>query len=183
MDIIQYCVRDCMPTKTVYTYPIQKTWFQSNDTDRITKHDLRIAKMGIQGKVELQFNCSKDTQTLICFTAASVSFHDELNMFYACFELANEDSPMRAPRAPHDSSCLWGRHEKTFNRVNTCKAAGPDLRMTFLKTWSVKPAAVFRDIFDSSLKSSIVPMCFKIPPLFLYQRETKWVVLMNQNQN
>lgn len=45
-------------------------------------------------------------QTLICFTAAGVSFHDELNMFYACLEFANEDSPMRAPRAPHDSSCL-----------------------------------------------------------------------------
>lgn len=77
--------------------------------------------MGIQGKVELQFNCSKDThqmwqgiqtitdykaQTQICFTAAGVSFYDELNMFYARFELANEDSPMRAPRAPHDSSCI-----------------------------------------------------------------------------
>ena len=51
---------------------------------------------------------------------------------------------------------------KTLHRVNPCKAAGPDnVPMTVLKGCADQLADVLMDIFNISLSSATIPLCFK----------------------
>lgn len=80
------------------------------------------------------------------FTSASPSLPDELNSFYACFELVNPHLPERAPSAMHNvtSTIPVVDVKKSFDRVNTCKAISPNgISGRVLKVCSKLLLAVF----------------------------------------
>ncbi|KAF7699163.1 hypothetical protein HF521_003905 [Silurus meridionalis] len=71
---------------------------------------------------------------------------------------------MHAERAVEVNTLTISEHDmrRTFKRVNTRKAAGPDgITGRVLKACADKLAPVFTEIFNLSLEQSVVPSCFK----------------------
>ena len=94
----------------------------------------------------------------------SSSLADELNAHYARFE-ANNTSP--ATKLPVDQeSCApsisVSEVVRSFKAVNPCKTAGPDgVHSRTLRACAIQLAEVFTDIFNLSLRLSVIPTCFK----------------------
>uniref|UniRef100_A0A8C9VFB8 Reverse transcriptase domain-containing protein n=1 Tax=Scleropages formosus TaxID=113540 RepID=A0A8C9VFB8_SCLFO len=108
-------------------------------------------------------------------TAASLP--DELNTFYARFEAGNSTSSTeRAPAAAEVSplSVSIADVARSFRRVNTRKAAGPDgIPGRVLRVCAVQLAGVFTDIFNLSLSHSVVPLCFKTSTIVPVPKQSK----------
>ncbi|KAI4875469.1 hypothetical protein NFI96_005346 [Prochilodus magdalenae] len=100
----------------------------------------------------------------ICDTGLSSSLADELNAHYAGFE-ANTTSP--ATKLPVDQeSCApsisVSEVVRSFKAVNPHKAPGPDgVHSRRLRAWAIQLAEVFTDIFNLSLRLSVIPTGFK----------------------
>ncbi|KAK3521384.1 hypothetical protein QTP70_004133 [Hemibagrus guttatus] len=85
---------------------------------------------------------------------------DAINNFYTQFEAWNDVTARKTIPPPEDQVvCLTTADvRKTLRRVNPRKAARPD-NIPGLKECAEQLVDVFTDIFNISLKSSIVPMC------------------------
>ena len=93
----------------------------------------------------------------------SASLPEDLNTFYARFE---SSSPAVEIQEAQEDRCppvisradVW----RSFNRINTRKAPGPDgIPGRALKVCADQLADVFTDIFNLSLIQSVFPACFK----------------------
>ncbi|KAI4898534.1 hypothetical protein NFI96_016280 [Prochilodus magdalenae] len=100
----------------------------------------------------------------ICDIGLYSSLTNELNAHYACFE-ANNTSP--ATKLPVDQeSCApsisASEVVRSFKAVNPRKAPGPDsIHSRFLRASAIHLTLVFTDIFNLSLRLSVIPTCFK----------------------
>ena len=91
---------------------------------------------------------------------------DRLNEFYSRFDRDNNTTPVYTP-VPDDAPPPFtiSEHEVrcVFNSQKPNKAAGPDaLKPCFLKSCSNEISPIFTQIFNWSLKISVVPSCFKM---------------------
>ncbi|KAI4879655.1 hypothetical protein NFI96_032437, partial [Prochilodus magdalenae] len=166
---IRKCIEDVLPTKPVHGYPNQKPWrncevraalnaraaaFKSGHTKEYKKASYALRKTiqaAKRGKLDLWIT--------------SVLLPDELNTFYARFEVNQTVLPERAPittdSAPHSVSVADVC--KAFKCVNIRKAPGPDgIPGRILKVFAHQLAGVFTDIFNCSLSLSVEPACFKL---------------------
>ena len=160
------------------------TAFKSGHTEEYKKASyalrktIRAAKREYRAKVESQFNTTntrslwQGLNTITDFRREtpsvdhiSAALPDQLNTFYARFEVNHTVLPERAPAtadsAPHSVSVADVC--KAFKRVNSRKAPGPDgIPGRILKVCAHQLAGVFTDIFNLSLSLSVVPACFKL---------------------
>ena len=85
----------------------------------------------------------------------------QLNEFYARFE--RTDPLPSFDDTPRENLCIAEEDvRKTFQRVKTNKAAGPDgITPWILKTFAVELASVFTDLFNQSLQHETVPDAWK----------------------
>ncbi len=89
---------------------------------------------------------------------------DELNTFYAHFDLLNSESAVKSTPPPEDRplSVSTADVRKVLLKVNMSKAAGPDnIPGRVLKTCANQLVDVITDIFNISLSQESVPTCFK----------------------
>ncbi|GFR99509.1 Non-LTR (Long terminal repeat) retrotransposon and domain-containing protein [Elysia marginata] len=93
------------------------------------------------------------------------SLPDKLNEFYARFDRENTSTPVPLPCDNHDPPFLVTEQEtrRALTRLDMNKAAGPDnIKPRLLKTCSNQLASVFTFIFNWSLTTSTIPLCFKL---------------------
>jgi hypothetical protein len=91
----------------------------------------------------------------------NVLLPDKLNSFFARFE--DNTVPLTRPATKICGLSFTAANvSKTFKRVNSRKAAGPDgIPSRVLRACADQLAGVFTDIFNQSLSQSAVPTCFK----------------------
>ncbi len=111
-------------------------------------------------------------------TNTSTSLPDELNTFYARFEVSGSSHTQSAPAAEtaeaHPLSVSVADVTRPLRHVNIRKAAGPDgICGRVLKTCAHQLAGVFTDIFNLSLSLSVVPQCFKTSTIVPIQKTPK----------
>ncbi|KAI4871329.1 hypothetical protein NFI96_023465, partial [Prochilodus magdalenae] len=139
------------------------------------KYDLqrtiRLAKRNYRNKVESDLRCMQSGLRAItdnkgggiCVMGMSSSLANELNAHYA--RLRNNTSP--AAKLPVDQESCGPSISvlevvKSFKAVNRHKALGPDsVRSQVLRACVIQLAEVFTDIFNLSLRLSVIPTCFK----------------------
>ena len=95
---------------------------------------------------------------------SDTSLPDELNNFYARFEVSNTETCTRASAVPDNCVITLSAADvsKTFKQVNIHKAAGPDrLPGHVPRAGADQLASVFTDLFNLSLSESVIPTCFK----------------------
>jgi hypothetical protein len=100
-----------------------------------------------------------------CELPNDASLSDELNDFYAHFEVNNTEPCMRAPAVPENCVIALSVADasKTCKQVNTCKAAGPEgIPVCVLRPSADQLASILTDIFNFSLSFSEIPKCFKL---------------------
>ncbi len=92
-----------------------------------------------------------------------VTLPDELNTFYACFDLSKESAVKSTP-PPEDRplSVSTADVRRTLMRVNISKAPGPDsIPGHVLRTCANQLVDVITDIFNISLSQQSVSTCIK----------------------
>lgn len=92
------------------------------------------------------------------------SLPEELNNFYARFEVKNTTQAKMFPLSSSDTVLQLSTAEvrKAFSTVNMHKAAGLDnIPGWFLKDCAEQLKGVFTDIFNTSLRQAFVPACLK----------------------
>ncbi|XP_072904707.1 uncharacterized protein [Hemitrygon akajei] len=97
--------------------------------------------------------------------AGDASLPDALNNFYARFEAENDVAVRKSTPTTNDQMlCLSVADvRRTLCRVNPRKAAGPDnIPGRVLRGCADQLADVLIDIFNISLSSATIPMCFKV---------------------
>ncbi|KAF0024979.1 hypothetical protein F2P81_021860 [Scophthalmus maximus] len=95
---------------------------------------------------------------------SNTSLLNDLNSFFARFEAHNNMPRQKTTPPPHDQAlCLTAASVKrTFSKINTRKAAGPDNNPgRVLKDCAEELKDVFTDIFNASLSQAVVLSCFK----------------------
>ncbi|KAI4894750.1 hypothetical protein NFI96_033825, partial [Prochilodus magdalenae] len=106
----------------------------------------------------------------ICDMGLSSSLADELNAHYAHFE-ADKTSPSTKLPVDQEScapSTSVSEVVRSFKAVNPHKAPGPDgIYSRRLRACAIQLAEVFTDIFNLSLRLSVIPTCFKRTTIFL----------------
>ena len=94
----------------------------------------------------------------------SASLPDELNTFYARFETGNTFPAVKIPADLDTCPLVLTTLEvsKAFKRVNGRKAPGPDgIHGRVVRACTVQLADVFTNIFNLSLRLTVIPTCFK----------------------
>ena len=107
---------------------------------------------------------------------SDTSLPDELNYFYARFEVNNTETCMRASAVPDDCviTLFAADVSKTFRQVNIHLATGPDgLPGRVLRECADQLVSVFTDIFNLSLSESVIPTCFKQTTIVPVPNNTK----------
>ena len=92
------------------------------------------------------------------------SLTEELNHFFARFEVKPSEAATPHPAAHRDTILIVEEHEmrRTLRAVNPMKAAGPDgVCGRVLKDCADQLVGVFTRIFNQSLSRSTVPSCLK----------------------
>ena len=103
---------------------------------------------------------------------------DKLNNFFARFE-DNTVPPTRPATKTCGLSFTAANVSKTFKRVNTRKAAGPDgIPSRVLRACADQLAGVFTDIFNQSPQSA-VPTCLKRATIVPVPKKAKVTELNN----
>ena len=95
---------------------------------------------------------------------ASPQLAEELNSFYARFEVGSEGAATSQPPHTACSSLTLTEHDvrRTLKAVNPAKAAGPDgVPGRVLRDCADQLAGVLTKIFNQSLSQAIVPSCLK----------------------
>lgn len=99
----------------------------------------------------------------ITMAEGDAALAEELNHFFACFEVEGSDAAAQTP-VSSSSSLTVQEHEvrATLRAVNPRKAAGPDgVTGRVLKGCADQLAGIFTKIFNVSLSQSIIPPCLK----------------------
>jgi len=92
------------------------------------------------------------------------SLPDELNAFYARFDLSNSSKSTKLTIPPGETSISVSAEEvrTMLRRINPRKAAGPDnIPGRVLKECAQELTGVLTDIFNLSLSLATVPVCLK----------------------
>ena len=177
---------------------IRKTAFKTGDTTEIkdARYNLRkvikAAKRDYGKKIEAQLSSNDPRrmwkglhtitdfkETSSCTADTSVSLPDELNSFYARFEVSQTSLLERtySEDADNTASALVITEEDVrvvFKRINIRKAAGSDgLPGRVFKVCADQLAGVFTNIFNLSLSTGIVPACFKSSVIIPVQKKSK----------
>ncbi|KAK3575061.1 hypothetical protein QTP86_019760 [Hemibagrus guttatus] len=95
---------------------------------------------------------------------SDASLPDALNTFYAWFEVQNSVVARKTIPPPNDQVLYLSTADvkRILCRVNPRKSAGPDnIPSRVLRECAEQIADVFTDIFNISLSSAVVPICFK----------------------
>ncbi|XP_049336921.1 uncharacterized protein LOC125802521 [Astyanax mexicanus] len=152
------------------------------------RRTIKAAKRGYREKVEAQFNTA-NTQSLWqglniitdykrsshTLTSTNAELPEELNRFYTRFEADHAALPECTPPTaalpecapptadPIPPSVSEADVRRAFQRINPRKSAGPDgIPGRVLKACYRELAAVYTDIYNTSLSLSVVPACFKL---------------------
>ncbi|MCI4387230.1 hypothetical protein PGIGA_G00071660 [Pangasianodon gigas] len=94
----------------------------------------------------------------------SASLPDELNVFYARFEDSNTLPAVKLPADNNSCSLTFSlpNVSRSLKAVNPRKAPGPDgVHGRVLRSCANQLAEVLTDIFNLSLRLSVIPTCFK----------------------
>ncbi|KAI4891143.1 hypothetical protein NFI96_005363 [Prochilodus magdalenae] len=181
---ISKCTDDIVPKINVRTFPNQKPWintaYNTGDLESYKKarYDLqrtiRLAKRNYRDRVESNYRGS-DLRRMwnglraitdykgggICDMGLSSSLADELNAHYARFE-ANNAAPATKLPVDQESCAPSISVSEVVNPVNPRKTPGPDgVHNRVLRACAIQLAEVFTDIFNLSLRLSVIPTCFK----------------------
>src|SRR4029434_9130859 len=91
-------------------------------------------------------------------TQSSVLLPDELNAFYARFERDSDPPAAALPESPTSGVPTVAEVKRCFNKINPCKAPGPDgISGRALRGCADQLAGVFSDIFNLSLSTVCTP--------------------------
>ena len=104
---------------------------------------------------------------------------DELNSFYAHFDILNKESAVTSTPPPEELplSVSTADVRRILLRVNMNKAAGPDnIPGRVLKTCANQLVDVITDIFNISLSQESVPTCFKTATIIPVPKKSASVV-------
>ncbi|XP_073719106.1 uncharacterized protein [Misgurnus anguillicaudatus] len=141
------------------------------------QRSIKSAKRDFRDRVESEYHGS-DPQRMwsnLCYitdykgrkssgVSLSASLPDELNTFYARFEADNTFSAVKIPADTDNLPLVLTTHEvrKAFKRVNGRKAPGPDgVHGRVVRACAIQLADVFTNIFNLSLRLTVIPTCFK----------------------
>ncbi|KAL0148027.1 hypothetical protein M9458_056642 [Cirrhinus mrigala] len=130
---------------------------------------IREAKRQYSRGISHRFKDSRDTrslwrgiQTITDYKPppqtcdSTISLLNELNTFFARFEVQNTSTAQKTPPPPGASV------RRSLSRINARKAPGPDnIPGRVLRDCAVELTDVFTDIFNISLNQAVVPTCFK----------------------
>ncbi|KAL0148289.1 hypothetical protein M9458_056435, partial [Cirrhinus mrigala] len=95
---------------------------------------------------------------------STISLLNELNTFFARFEVQNGTTAQKTPPPPGDQVMTLSPDSvrRSLSRINARKAPGPDnIPGRVLRDCAVELTDVFTDIFNISLNQAVVPTCFK----------------------
>ncbi|KAL0194797.1 hypothetical protein M9458_008369, partial [Cirrhinus mrigala] len=95
---------------------------------------------------------------------STISLLNELNTFFARFEVQNSTTAQKTPPPPGDQVMTLSPDSvrRSLSRINARKAPGPDnIPGRVLRECAVELTDVFTDIFNISLNQAVVPTCFK----------------------
>ncbi|KAI4898000.1 hypothetical protein NFI96_001187, partial [Prochilodus magdalenae] len=138
---------------------------------------IRLVKRNYRDRVESNY-CGSDLRHMcnslcaitdykgggICDMGLSSSLADELNAHYARFEANNTSPPIKPPVDQESCAPSISVSEvvRFFMAVYPHKAPGPDgIHSRRLRACAIQLAEVFTDIFNLSLRLSVIPTCFK----------------------
>lgn len=138
---------------------------------------IREAKRQYSRRIAHQFSDSRDTRSLwqgiqnitdykppprTC--DSNISLLNEVNAFFARFEIQNSSTAQKIPPPPSDQMMMLTPDSvrRSFRRINARKAPGPDnIPGRVLRDCAAELTDVFTDIFNISLVQAVVPTCFK----------------------
>lgn len=138
---------------------------------------IREAKRQYSRRIAHQFSDSRDTRSLwqgiqnitdykppprTC--DSNISLLNEVNAFFARFEIQNSSTAQKIPPPPSDQMMMLTPDSvrRSFRRINARKAPGPDnIPGCVLRDCAAELTDVFTDIFNISLVQAVVPTCFK----------------------
>ncbi|KAL0153828.1 hypothetical protein M9458_050858 [Cirrhinus mrigala] len=187
---INKCTEDVTVTKTITVRANQKPWM-TGEVYRLLKarnaslktaranlsRGIREAKRQYSRGISNHFKDSRDTQSLwrgiqtitdykpppqTC--DSTISLLNELNTFFARFEVQNSTSAQKTPPPPGDQVMTLSPDSvrRSLSGINARKAPGPDnIPGRVLRDCAVELTDVFTDIFNISLNQAVVPTCFK----------------------
>ncbi|KAL0195129.1 hypothetical protein M9458_008701, partial [Cirrhinus mrigala] len=138
---------------------------------------IREAKRQYSRGISHRFKDSRDTrslwrgiQTITDYKPPSqtcdstISLLNELNTFFARFEVQNTTTAQKTPPPPGDQVMTLSPDSvrRSLSRINARKAPGPDnIPGRVPRGCAVELTDVFTDIFIISLNQAVVPTCFK----------------------
>ncbi|KAL0146554.1 hypothetical protein M9458_058185 [Cirrhinus mrigala] len=160
---INKCTEDVTVTKTITVIRLGPT--------------IREAKRQYSRGISHHFKDSRDTrslwrgiQTITDYKPppqtcdSTISLLNELNTFFARFEVQNSTTAQKTPPPPGDQVMTLSPDSvrRSLSRINARKALGPDnIPGRVLRDCAVELTDVFTDIFNISLNQAVVPTCFK----------------------
>ncbi|KAL0170115.1 hypothetical protein M9458_034711, partial [Cirrhinus mrigala] len=95
---------------------------------------------------------------------STISLLNELNTFFARFEVQNSTTAQKTPPPPGNQVMTLSPDSvrRSLSRINARKTPGPDnIPGRVLRDCAVELTDVFTDIFNISLNQTVVPTCFK----------------------
>ncbi|XP_072923149.1 glutamate receptor 1-like isoform X3 [Hemitrygon akajei] len=111
-----------------------------------------------------------------CSGAANIaaSLPDELNLFYARFDVANTEPLRRAAKVTCTLVISEAEVRRCFQPMDSCKAVGPDgIPGWILRMCAAQLGDVFTDIFNLCPSQYRVPSCFKTSTIVPVPKKTK----------
>ncbi len=163
---IRKCVEDVVLTKTIRIYPNQKPWINSDVRAALSARISAFKSGNFDDRKQARYNLRKSIE------AAKRQYKNKVE------EQFNTNNARSMWQGINNITDFKGNKPATvtrsFKQVNIHKAVGPDgIPGHVLQACAFQLAGVFTDIFNLSLSLSVVPLCFKNPPLCPYQRKIK----------
>lgn len=131
--------------------------YQRNIEIHLTDNNPRRVWQGIASTTNYKNNSSS--------VYADASLAEELNHFFACFEVSKPVTNPLPPSTPSTCHVILQEHEvgRVLRSINTKKATGHDrVSGKVLKACDDQLAGVFTYIFNLSLTLATIQLCFKI---------------------
>ena len=190
-------IGDVVPTVTIKTYPNQKPWLDGGiraklkaritafNNGKMTGNMAKIQTVVISSKAN-KLNVGIGTK----WSLQAITDYKKINQprrghchlasRQTKHHLCRFDDNTAAPTLSAAKDCgpplsfSVADMSKTFKRVNSRKAAGPDsIPSRVLRACADQLAGVFTDIFSLSLSQSAVPTCFKISTIVPVSKKSK----------
>ncbi|KAL0153373.1 hypothetical protein M9458_051292 [Cirrhinus mrigala] len=176
---INKCTEDVTVTKTITDRANQQTMDDRGDEASLKtaranlSHGIREAKRQYSRGISHRFKDSRDTrslwrgiQTITDYKPppqtcdSTISLLNDLNTFFARFEVQNTTTAQKTPPPPGDQVMTLSPESvrRSLSRVNARKAPGPDnIPGRVLRDCAVELTDVFTDIFNISLNQAPPP--------------------------